>query len=542
MSEPLDGGDGPPPSPVAPAVATRPHKAPAEGDVARTQRSIGAATRGSALSLLGTALGAIANFAMLIIVARRFDDTTFGVFAAVTSLFIMGGVVLRLGAGVGATYWVSRARAFHRPDLIGPLTRVAVVPAGAASIAVAVGAILAARPLAEWLTDPDGVDDFTMMLRVAALALPFWVCGQVLLGVTRGLGTMRPTVFYAQVGRQVGQLVTVGAVAAIDPDPVLLMAAWSLPYVAVLVGPGLFLARLPKAAVPTARWLPPEARSLDNPGRAFWRYAFPQSFNSVAQAGLEKFDIIAIGVIAGATEQGTYLVVNRIAHVVALAIFSFGMALAPQLATAFADRADHRARELVATVTSWMLLLVGPFLWVVLWFPDPILGIFGDDITAGSNGLRIIAAGLLVIVSMGPTENLLLMSGGSTTALIDNTIGLTLNVGLNLVLIPEMGIEGAAIAWVSAVFLVRLLALIQVWRRRQVTAMGAAVLAAVVIVGVAFGAVGGVVNATLGSGWLGLFVTVGAGSIIGIALVASVRDALRIDQLQMSLRRPTGRV
>lgn len=539
MPSALDGGDATPPSTDAPAVATRVRTA--TDDAAHTQRSIGAATRGSALSLAGTALGAVANFAMLIIVARRFDDTTFGVFAGVTSLFIIGGVVLRLGAGVGATYWVSRARAFHRQDLIGPLTRVAVVPAGVASIAVAAAAMLAARPLAEWLTDPEGVDDFTTMLRIAALALPFWVCGQVLLGVTRGLGTMRPTVFYAQVGRQVGQLITVGIVAVIDTDPVLLMAAWSLPYVAVLIGPGLWLARRPASAADPARWLPPEGRSLDNPGRAFWRYALPQSFNSVAQAGLEKFDIIAIGVIAGANEQGTYLVVNRIAHVVALAIFSFGMALAPQLATAFANKADHRARELVATVTSWMLLLVGPFLWVVLWFPDPILGIFGDNVTSGSSGLRIIAGGLLVIVMLGPTENLLLMSGGSTTALIDNAIGLALNIVLNLVLIPEMGIEGAAIAWVSSVFLVRLLALIQVWRRRRVTAMGAAVLTAVAIIGVAFGAVGGVCSATLGSGWLGLIVTLAAGTALGLALIAAVRDALRIDQLQMSLRRPTGR-
>ena len=77
-------------------------------------------------------------------------------------------------------------------------------------------------------------------------------------------------------------------------------------------------------------------------------------------------------------------------------------------------------------------------------FAPTVLRLFGSDFTEGSSTVAILAVSLLVgSALLGPVDMVLLMSGKSMWGLWNTALSLTVNLGLNILLIPRLGIEGA---------------------------------------------------------------------------------------------------
>jgi O-antigen/teichoic acid export membrane protein len=63
----------------------------------------------------------------------------------------------------------------------------------------------------------------------------------------------------------------------------------------------------------------------------------------------------------------------------------------------------------------------------------------------------VMMLGMLVAIYSGPVDTVLLMSGRSTASLLTSLVALAIDLGLCFLLIPRIGISGAAIAWSVAV-------------------------------------------------------------------------------------------
>jgi O-antigen/teichoic acid export membrane protein len=78
--------------------------------------------------------------------------------------------------------------------------------------------------------------------------------------------------------------------------------------------------------------------------------------------------------------------------------------------------------------------------------------------------MAILLAGILAKALVGPAETLLMMAGKQNMCVLLYAGALTANVVLNVTLIPRFGIEGAAIATASAMFVEAILLHIAVRR------------------------------------------------------------------------------
>src|SRR5207249_8438862 len=78
---------------------------------------------------------------------------------------------------------------------------------------------------------------------------------------------------------------------------------------------------------------------------------------------------------------------------------------------------------------------------------DPVLRIFHQPPSHGRIALVVLAAAFLVEAFGGPVGHVLTMSGRSWVNLANNAVSLFCNIGLNLLLIPRLGLIGAAISW-----------------------------------------------------------------------------------------------
>ena len=77
---------------------------------------------------------------------------------------------------------------------------------------------------------------------------------------------------------------------------------------------------------------------------------------------------------------------------------------------------------------------------------DPVLTLFGEGFSVGRWALMILVLGQLVNAGMGPVGHLMNLTGhGRQSAVVYGTAA-GVNVILNLLLIPRMGLEGAAVA------------------------------------------------------------------------------------------------
>jgi O-antigen/teichoic acid export membrane protein len=127
----------------------------------------------------------------------------------------------------------------------------------------------------------------------------------------------------------------------------------------------------------------------------------------------------------------------------------------------FAELQDVPDRRPVAnlyrTTSKWTLTLNLPFFLIAVIFPEALLGLFGPEFTDGAAALGILAFASLVNAATGTSGAMLDMTGHTRVKLVNSTISVALGIALNLLLIPVLGVVGAAISVVGAVSAVNLL-------------------------------------------------------------------------------------
>ncbi len=92
----------------------------------------------------------------------------------------------------------------------------------------------------------------------------------------------------------------------------------------------------------------------------------------------------------------------------------------------------------------------------------------------------VLAVGQLANAAAGPCGSVLNMTGLVRLSLADNVAALVLNVALNLLLIPRLGVLGAAIAWSLSLVLVNATKWLQVRRILGIRAQGTGTVATLV--------------------------------------------------------------
>jgi O-antigen/teichoic acid export membrane protein len=123
-------------------------------------------------------------------------------------------------------------------------------------------------------------------------------------------------------------------------------------------------------------------------------------------------------------------------------------------------RLDH----LYQASTWWMIAVTWPLYLLLLIFPSVFAGMFGSSYTAGATALAILSAAGLFNLATGNITVLLLMAGNSMLNMLNAAGSLTINIVLNLILIPRYGMSGAAVAWAASIVANNLAAAFQVNR------------------------------------------------------------------------------
>jgi O-antigen/teichoic acid export membrane protein len=447
--------------------------------------------RGSALTGAGAVVAAFGGVALTVVVTRNFIPDLAGTFFASTAFFLIVSSLAQLGTDVGLVRFVSAHSATGQQHRLGETLRIALLPVLVTSTLWAVIMWFASPAIADWIGNDKVHDDTVAMLHALTPFLPVAAAYGGLVATTRGRGSMKYTVMVDSILRTIGQPILIllsvwagwGAPGA--------AIAWVLPYPTGVVICSVVLfrqarrMRRPAAQQTEAAEIVVGAdEPFDEPagevarepvdafsdvhGRAlardFWSFTAARAVASGVVMVWRRFDVLMVAWLASPADAAVYTAATRFLVVGQLGIQAVQMTVSPQFGRLFARADIDGARSVYKTATMWTMTFAWPLYIITGAAVGLVIPIFGADYTAGAKVTIILSAAMLVATACGGVDAVLLMSGRSWLSLGNAAITLALNVGLDLLLIPQYGILGAAIGHATSLALRNLLALYQINR------------------------------------------------------------------------------
>jgi len=160
----------------------------------------------------------------------------------------------------------------------------------------------------------------------------------------------------------------------------------------------------------------------------------------------------------------------RVAVLIAFGIQSVDAILLPKAALLFSAN-DTDGLQRVTALTTQLKFWSAVIALVILWFFGKlILRYFGDSFVVGHQALMILAGAQLVRAALGPVSQLLSITGNHYASLFVSMFATALMFGLNHLLIPQFGLEGAAYTVLAVMSLEALLLSFVVKKRLGINA------------------------------------------------------------------------
>jgi O-antigen/teichoic acid export membrane protein len=441
--------------------------------------------RGGALNLVGGVVNGIFGFVLVVVLTRGLHAARAGAFFEAVGILTIAGTTVALGADVGLVRMIARFRALGRTRELGGLLRVSLVPIGAAGVLAAVACFWLAAPLAHAFGRGTDQGFTAAYLRVLAPFIPILAVYTAAVAATRGFGTMRPSVAIDRFGTPVAQPVLVLVAIAAGSSIAGLGLAYGVPVVVGLVAALGWIARaVRRATAASTGTSAAPAVTGRGPFAEFWRFTAPRGVAGIFQVVAFWLNTLLLGAFASVRAAGVYTAATRYVMVGSLALIAVVNVVGPQISDLLTRAEPARARAVYQAGTCWLMLLTWPVYITMAFFAPVLLRVFGREFGSAATAMAILCGAMLLSTAAGPVDTVLLMAGRSGWNLANTAVALTLNVGLNVALIPRLGMTGAAIAWAASVAANNLLPLLEVWllMRMEPFARGAGTAALLAVV------------------------------------------------------------
>jgi len=387
-------------------------------------------------ALIARGLEVVAKFGLYVIAARRMGGYQAGLFFLCLTWVNLVSTGARLGLEratsrhVAAELAVGDGAAAKRTVLAG------VTWTALASIIAGVSTWLLARPAALLLFHQP---DLTEPLRLAALILLpqsiAFTLGFTLIGLGRGVAGQ-------MVQSAIPPLLSLLALLTGLNQAESVLTAYAASYaVCCCLGFG-FVGYEWRRAFANQSAIHVER---SEPLPSLWTTARPFLVIELVQSALLSMPVLVLGVFADAVAVSAFSIANRVTMMINTILLSLAMIAAPGFARhhrlgEFAElRRVNRQTRLLAMVVCV------PIVAVILIVPHTLLSLLGGSFADASAALIVLSIGQIVNILL-PTEDMILaMTGHGATLRRVNLQQLWVCCALCIVLIPWLGLMGAAI-------------------------------------------------------------------------------------------------
>ncbi|MEX0753620.1 MAG: polysaccharide biosynthesis C-terminal domain-containing protein [Actinomycetota bacterium] len=429
-------------------------------------------TRGASLLWVGFVTYAGLNLAYQLILARWIGPANLGRYLEAAAIVGVSATALVFGTPTSLVRFLAT---LPRPESATLSRRVVIgvlVPASVACAAL----VVSAGSIAEIVFADAAAASF---IRIASLGLPFAVLAAVTNAICRAEGGMGYHFASEQTALPAVRIaLLLGAIAVGAPA-----YSGSVAFVGGLVA-SASIASFGAYRVMSRHGVRGQVRAatVDR----FRRFAATRWAASLLQTSILWADTLLLGVFASPSVVGEYGVATRIVLAVALAAPALSLSMGPRVARNLENNDSAALSRLYGRASRWSLVLTAlPLVWIVC-FSEEFLGLFGQGYVGGAQVVALMTVGVLVDAGAGPAATFINYSDKNPLVLWALLAQLCVNLVLNLLLIPTLGADGAAIAWSASLVLFNALSLWQVHHFLRIRAVDKLTLRVWALTGLAF--------------------------------------------------------
>jgi O-antigen/teichoic acid export membrane protein len=374
-----------------------------------------------------------------VLLARWMGRFEFGIYIYVWTWVLMIGALSDMGLSSAARRFIPEYTELKALDrLRGFLSGSRWLALGIATTIALVGA-LGVFLLSPWL------DEFTVIpLYLACATIPIYGVVQVQAGIAQAYDWPNLAFMPFFIWRQLAITVLMGAAWAFSAptDAVTAMLIAVATSWAVTVGQLFVLDRRLKEKV------------LPGPRRYEVKTWFATALPIFVVEGfyllLTYVDILVLEQMRSPAEVAVYYAAARLLALVAFVYFAIASATTHKFTQYHVAGDKERLAKFFAETTRWTFWPSLAACAAILALGLPLLSLFGEGFTAGYAVMFILAVGMLSRAAVGPAERLLNMLGERKQCAGVYATAFAVNLALCLLLIPHIGIEGAAVATSTA--------------------------------------------------------------------------------------------
>jgi O-antigen/teichoic acid export membrane protein len=278
----------------------------------------------------------------------------------------------------------------------------------------------------------------------------------------------------------------------------------------------------------------PKTNGRDYQWKNWLSFSIPLMFQSLTIFLVPGIPLLLLGYFKGSFDVGIFSAAVKVAAIITLPVVGLNTVFAPRISELHEKAEPVRLLSLYRTLTGWTVTMgLLPFL-IMLLFAGPVMTFFGSEFGVGSDTVKLLAVGQLIGAASGSAGCMLVMTGRSRFSLMNAILGAMMNLLLNILLIPSLGMSGAAIATAATLTLVGMLGLIEVYCLLRMQPYSMDSLKPLVSGGIA--TIGSLLMVRLGMEFSGLALSV-AVYLIMCWLLSSADEKDRIREMMISVIR-----
>jgi O-antigen/teichoic acid export membrane protein len=390
--------------------------------------------KGASIVFIGTVIGKVLALLGQIFIVRSLPPGEFGTIALAFTIVSAISGVLVLGTPQGAARLIAADDETRRKT---DILRSALTIAAISGLIGAIGVYLL-RFRIQQLTDTPGLAHLLSIFALFVITSPIQ---KVLIGGLRGFKRPGSKVLANDIFGRISALSLFIGFLLVGEPYFGAVAYWFTLPILVFCAAAYFLNRsvaLPKII----RTLPSVATTKE-----FLSYSWPLAFSSSFVLLMSQLDILMIGYFLAPSDVGLYRAIQPLKEIVLFFLTSFTFLYLPIATEYFTQNKYQELNTLYTTATKWIVTATFPIVLTCILFPqDIIFVLFTERYLPASTAFVILILGMFSRVFVGPNGAMVQAIGETRIEMYAALIGGISNGLFNIILVPEFGIEGAALA------------------------------------------------------------------------------------------------
>jgi len=408
----------------------------------------------SGINFSGSLVGMVLNYALLMILTRFLAPEEYGSFVLAQSIINVSLIFVLFGTPKALDRFIPFYNATGEQGktktLIYRILKITLILSVIIGLVLFVGSKFLAHSIFK-------NSQLSLVLKVAVLSMPMLVFIQLVSSAFIGFKELRYRVYIQRLALPLLKIVLAIVVFALGYG----LLCWTWMYVLSLVGASILALWFFKKHISSAL---SKVGKIPISFSGVVSYSWPLSMGSIMLIILSQIDFLFLGYFRTPAEIGIYRIYFYLASALGLIHGSFARIYKPVISEHIAKKEIVEVQEIYKRISKWTVtinvFLTGLFF---IFGRSIISGLFTIEYTLYFSGFLILIGGHFVHSAFGP-QGVSLEAFGNTRLMLVNIIAmLFVNTVLDVILIPNYGINGAAIATTVALIFVNILAYLEAY-------------------------------------------------------------------------------